>query len=174
MKSRMASPRIVVGLVTFAVWAVAAGSALYWAMYAAGAQSRGVPPAAGTARSVVVDRQVVARALGATAPVGGATAAAPDVVSRLALRGVVTHDGRGAALIAVSGKPAKPFVLGAEVDSGWTLTSVSPRTAVLSNSGREASLHMPLPAASSPPANAATPASPAALPLIPTSPATSG
>ncbi|WP_354447001.1 type II secretion system protein N [Ottowia thiooxydans] len=171
----MASPRLMVGVVTFAVWAVAAGTALYWGMYAAGAQNKAVPPSAASAQAISVDSQVVARALGATAPAGAASAAAPEVVSRLALRGVVTHNGRGAALIAVSGKPAKPFVVGAEVESGWTLKSVSPRAAVLSSGEREASLQMPAlsdrsaPAGAAP-AGAASGSLPGVLPSLPSLP----
>ncbi|WP_423456608.1 type II secretion system protein N [Ottowia sp. VDI28] len=128
MRSPIASQRLVVGTTTLLVWALAAGSALYWGLRASGAQGQAVPPAAGIGQAVTVDTEVVARALGAKGPASGATAA-PDVVSRLALRGVVTHDGRGAALIAVSDKPAKPFRVGAEVEGGWTLKSVSPRAA---------------------------------------------
>src|SRR5690606_25587934 len=76
-------------------------------------------------------------------PGAGSGAPAPDVVSRLSLRGIVTHDGRGAALIAVGDKPAKPFRVGAEVESGWKLQSVSPRAAVIVHENREATLHMP-------------------------------
>lgn len=174
MKSRMVSSRLLVGAVTFAVWAVAAGSALYWGLYAAGAQNKAVPPSAGSAQTISVDSQVVARALGALAPAGSASAAAPEVVSRLALRGVVTHDGRGAALIAVSGKPAKPFVVGAEVESGWKLKSVSPRAAVLSSGEREASLQMPAPSERSGPAGAASAGAPGSppgvLPVLPSLP----
>lgn len=142
MKSPFASPRLVVGVTTLIVWALAAGSALYWGLRASGAQGQAVPPAAGAGQAVTVDTEVVARALGAKGPASGAVAA-PDVVSRLALRGVVTHDGRGAALIAVSEKPAKPFQVGAEVESGWKLKSVSPRAAVITSGTREATLHMP-------------------------------
>lgn len=142
MKSQFSSPRLVVGGATLLVWALAAGSALYWGLRASSAQGQAVPPVAGASPSISVNTEVVARALGAK-PVSGGTSAAPDVVSRLALRGVVTHDGRGAALIAVSDKPAKPFRVGAEVESGWTLKSVLPRAAVLASGEREAILQMP-------------------------------
>ena len=175
MKSRMASPRLVVGALTFAIWAVAAGSALYWGLYASGAGNKAVSPSPGSAQAIAVDSQVVARALGAIAPAGAASAAAPEVVSRLALRGVVTHDGRGAALIAVSGKPAKPFVVGAEVESGWKLKSVSPRAVVLSSGEREASLQMPALSDRSGPAAAASAGAvsispPGVLPSLPSLP----
>ncbi len=142
MKSSWASPRLVVGATTLVVWALAAGSALYWGLRASGAQGQAVPPVAGVGQAITVDTDVVARALGAMGPTSGASAA-PDVVSRLSLRGVVTHDGRGAALISVGEKPAKPFRTGAEVEGGWSLKSVSPRAAVIASGTREATLHMP-------------------------------
>jgi len=143
MKSTLASPRMAVGLVTLAIWAVAAGSALYWGMRASGVQNRAVPPVAGSMQGASVDTQAVARALGAIGPTTAPQAAAPDVLSRLALQGVVTHGAGGAALIAVDDKPAKPFRVGAEVDSGWSVKSVSSRSVVLSSGTREASLDMP-------------------------------
>lgn len=173
MRSPIASQRLVVGTTTLLVWALAAGSALYWGLRASGAQGQAVPPAAGIGQAVTVDTEVVARALGAKGPASGATAA-PDVVSRLALRGVVTHDGRGAALIAVSDKPAKPFRLGAEVEGGWTLKSVSPRAAVITSGTREATLHMPAMSersstkdAVAPPAPVQAPARPSLAPMQP-------
>ncbi|MFT4194233.1 type II secretion system protein N, partial [Ottowia sp.] len=86
----------------------------------------------------------VARMLGAPEPT--AAAPAPDVVSRLALRGIVTHGSRGAALIAVDGKPAKPVRVGAPLDGvegGWKVQAVEPRAVVLAADGRQARLEMP-------------------------------
>lgn len=142
MKSSFGFPRAAIGAATLVVWALAAGSALYWGLRASGVQGQVMPPVAGAGRAVSVDADVVARALGAK-PGAASGAPAPDVVSRLSLRGIVTHDGRGAALIAVSDKPAKPFRVGAEVESGWKLKSVSPRAAVISHENREATLQMP-------------------------------
>ena len=161
-----------VGLVTLAIWALAAGSALYWGLRASGMQNRAVPPAAGGIQGAPVDTQAVARALGATGPATAPQAAAPDVLSRLALQGIVTHGAGGAALIAVADKPAKPFRVGAEVDSGWSVKSVSNRSVVLSSGTREASLDMP-PFSERGKAAGAAPAAraPAAIPPRPAIPA---
>ncbi len=66
---------------------------------------------------VAPDAQALARLLGA-GPV--APAAAPAAASRFALEGVLagTASGHGAALIAVDGKPPKPYRVGAEVEPG--------------------------------------------------------
>jgi general secretion pathway protein C len=64
-------------------------------------------------------------------------AAAPvaSVSSRFQLLGVVADsDGRGAALIAVDGKPPKPYRVGAAVDENLVLQSVAPRRATLAAS----------------------------------------
>ncbi len=55
--------------------------------------------------------------------------------SRFVLLGVLAENsGTGAALIAVDGKPAKPFRVGNEVIAGYTLESVKSRVAILQNS----------------------------------------
>jgi len=140
------SPRLTAGLVAALVWALAAGSALFWALRAGDgwtptdAQAASQPPDA-----AAVDARAVGRALGASESAAPG-APAPDVVSRLALRGIVTHGGQGAALIAVDGKPPRPVRVGAAlegVDGGWTLQSVSPRAVVLAAGGQQARLEMP-------------------------------
>lgn len=80
--------------------------------------------------AVHVEPQVVARLLGATGP--AALAQAPSAASRFVLTGVVASpSGNGAALIAVDGKPARPFQVGAMVDDGVTLRAVGVRSALL-------------------------------------------
>lgn len=143
MKSTWASPRLALGAVTLAIWALAAGSAIYWGMHASGLRRSEVPAAITSTRSAPVDPQAVARALGAVAAGNAAQTSSPDVSNRLALKGVVTHGAQGAALIAVGDKPAKPFRVGAEVEGGWAVKSVSPRTVVIFSGAREATLNMP-------------------------------
>ena len=59
-------------------------------------------------------------------------AATPDAASRFVLQGVVADDDQqGAALIAVDGKPPRPFRVGAKVADGYVLQSVSTRAAAL-------------------------------------------
>ena len=140
------SPRLNVGLATLLVWALAAGSAAFWALRLGGGAALVDAPVAGgpAPGGVAVDTRDVARALGVAGPAPAAPAA--DVIGRLALRGVVTHGSGGAALIAVDGKPARPVRVGAAVEGvegGWTLRAVTPRTAVVAAGGREARLEMP-------------------------------
>ena len=110
------------------------------------------------------------------APAGRRPAAAPARrrrvrASRYVLLGVVAdRDHSGAALIAVDGKPAKPYRVGARVDDGLLLQSVAPRRAVLASSAdAPASVTLELPVPTDVPA-ANTPAA-AAEPLAPAIPA---
>jgi general secretion pathway protein C len=147
-----------VGLLTALLWALLAGSVLFWALHAGGqwapvqAQVAGGPPPG----ALAVDTRMVGQALGAS---GITDTAAPDVVSRLALHGVVTHGSRGAALIAVDGKPPKPVRVGAAlegVEGGWKLQSLAPRAAVLVAGDRQAQLEMPRLPSATPAASAAS------------------
>lgn len=135
---------------TFAVWLLAAGSAVYWGLRVssvpAGAVAVPLPPALQAA----ADPAAVARLLGAAAPSApGAPAAAPPQSSRFALVGVVaSRSYAGAALISVDGKPAKPFRVGAQVEEGLVLQSVAPRRATLGPEVKGPAaftLEMPLP-----------------------------
>lgn len=136
-----------VGVATLLVWALVAGSAVFWLLRLGGGQLPIDVPVAGsrTAGGPAVDPRLVARALGAEGDTTG-TPAPAEVTSRLRLLGVVTHEGRGAALIAVDGKPARPVRVGATVpglDGDWTVRGVTPHAALLMSDGREARLEMP-------------------------------
>lgn len=176
-------PRLTAGLLTLALWALVAGSALWWWLRVGQLSAPLRAPVAGAATAVAaVDTAQVARALGATASAPAAAAPAPDLAGRLALRGIVTHQGRGAALIAVDGKPARPLRVGAAlegVDGGWRLRALSPHAAVLAADGRELRLEMPALAARSSAGDAVAPPRPpmpgqavpgAALPQVPPTP----
>ncbi len=115
---------------TFVLWALVAASAVYWGLkltaragaVAAPVAVRTPPPA---------DPVAVARLLGSS-PKGPEGVPVASVSSRFVLTGVVASRNRqGAALIAVDGKPAKPFGVGAAVEEGLVLQSVEGRRAVL-------------------------------------------
>ncbi|WHZ12694.1 MAG: hypothetical protein OJF60_003135 [Burkholderiaceae bacterium] len=114
--------------VTFLVWALAAASVVFWALkLVVSPGARGVAAAAGFG-AAAPDPQRVAQLLGAGAPAATAAAAGGSY----ALLGVVADpDGAGAALIAIDGRPAKPYRVGAPVHAGLLLQSVAPRKAVL-------------------------------------------
>ncbi|HRB09391.1 MAG TPA: type II secretion system protein N [Ottowia sp.] len=170
MTARLA-PRLATGLPTLLLWALLAASALWWWLRAGQPVAPPQAPVAGGApAALTVDSAQVARALGATAAAPAAPAAAPELGGRLALKGVVTHGGQGAALIALDGKPARPLRVGAlleGVDGGWRLRAVSPHAAVLAADGRELRLEMPAPAARTAAAGAAPMSPPPGAPMSP-------
>lgn len=138
-----------VGVLTLAVWALAAGSALYWGLrLRAGTEGQigvAVTPAPAPP---AVDVAAVARALGAVAPSAAApaqvAAAGPALLTRLQLRGVVTRGAAGAALIAIDGKPPKPYAVGAVLEGDWTVRSVTPHAVLIGAGGAQtATLQMP-------------------------------
>lgn len=134
--------------VTFVVWAVAAASAAYWVMKFAGSDPSVPRVAAASRQAAPADPMVVARLLGHTTS-AAPTAVAQPTSSRLSLIGVVAdRSQRGAALIAVDGKPAKPYRVGTAVDEGLVLQSVQPRKATLGPSvdgPASVTLELPLP-----------------------------
>ena len=132
---------------TLVLWGLAAGSSVYWGLKIVPA----APSAAVYAPTRVPappDPAAMARLLGAnpTAASPGA-AATVSLASRFSLLGVVAaRSQRGAALIAVDGKPPRPFRVGAAVDDALMLQSVQGRRAVLApTAGGPAVLTLELP-----------------------------
>jgi general secretion pathway protein C len=127
--------RWAVRLTTLVLWMLVAGSGVYWTLRIASrapAAMVAAPPRAAFA----ADPAAVARLLGAV-PAMAAAAGVPamSLASRFSLVGVVAERSRhGAALIAVDGKPARPYRVGAAIDQGILLQSVEARRAVLSAS----------------------------------------
>ena len=124
-----ASSRVVLPVATLLVWGAVAFSAVTWGLRwsATGA----APSNASTAAQAVpeVDMFAAARSLGA-APVQAV--AAPTLASRFLLQGVMAGSpNSGAALIAVDGKAAKPFRVGAVVADGLVLQSAQGRRVTL-------------------------------------------
>lgn len=104
------------------VWAAVAFSAVAWGLrWSAG--GTGLDSAASVSHvQAEIDSMAVARSLGG-APL--AAPATPSAASRFQLVGVVAGGPlQGAALLAVDGKPAKPYRVGAVVAQGWVLQSV--------------------------------------------------
>lgn len=136
-----------VRLTTLVLWLLAAGSCVYWGL-------RIVPRPAPAAvapplrQAFAADPAAIARLLGAN-PVAASTAAAPPVslASRFSLLGVVAaRSHSGAALIAVDGKPPRPYRVGSAIDEGLVLQSVQGRRAVLAaTAGGPAVLTLELP-----------------------------
>ena len=120
-----------VRLATLVLAALAALSGTYWALKSTHANSVSTAAPAG-AGFATLDPQALARALGgggAVAPAGGLPVA---VATAYVLVGVLADSQHGgAALIAVDGKAAKPYRVGAAVDTNLVLQSVVGRRAVL-------------------------------------------
>ncbi len=121
---------------SFALAALAALSGTYWVLKSTDSNSVSTAPPAASASFAALDPLAVARALGAST--GPATSGGPSPATGqtpYVLVGVLAdrHSG-GAALIAVDGKAAKPFRVGAMVDANLVLQSVVGRRAVLAAS----------------------------------------
>lgn len=120
-------------LVTFVVWALALASAAYWGLKST-AEATGPQTAVSTQTRAPIDTAAVARVLGAV-PQGVVTETLVNPSTRFVLSGVIAGRGHGgAALIAVDGKPPKPYRVGSVVDGSLLLQSVGPRRAELANS----------------------------------------
>lgn len=146
--------------VTFLLWAGAAASVVAWGLKLSSTSNATVPPAAVGTRPAVADAASLARVLGASPSAPTVAAAQPSAASRMSLLGVVADRSKqGAALIAVEGRPAKPYRVGSPVDEGLVLKSVEARKAVLASSmdgPAVVTLELPPLAAAAPAARAAS------------------
>ena len=150
--------------VTLLVWAGVTASALYWGLKLL-VKAPPTPAQAQVAQTGAAVRGDLSRLLGVDAPPSVAAATpepAPD--ARFNLVGVVSPRakhaaGEAVALIAVDGKPARAYRIGAVVDGGHVLQSVSARGANLGPPGGASLIALNL----APPAPAATGQLPPAL-----------
>ncbi len=142
---------------TVGVWALAAGSALFWA-FKVFVTPPAAPPHTQTAAPTVALRGDLTRLLGAdAAPPSPVAAEEPVADARFQLVGVVSPRSpraakEGLALIAVDGKPPKAFRVGAVVDGTTVLQSVAARGVTLGPRDGAAAVALNL----APPAPAAT------------------
>ena len=152
----------------FGVWAAVAACAAYWGLRLF-VPSRPVPADAVVAPAAASPRGDLARLFGADAQPQSAEAAPAPTSNRFQLLGVVAPrpDGaarEGVALIAVDGKPARAYRVGAPIDGDPVLQSVRARGASLGPAGGvvQVSLEIPPPAAGAP--AVPSPAGPAVVP----------
>ena len=131
---------------TVVVWALAAASMVFWGLRLAAPADAVAPPAVVSAPAAV-DPAAVGHLLGVVDSTA-VVAATPDAASRFVLLGVIADtDGQGAALIAVDGKPARPFRVGAKLGDSYVLQSVGARVATLGgNAQGPAAFTLQLPA----------------------------
>lgn len=125
------SARWPAAVTTLLIWAAAVAGIAFWALRLAAPADAPPPPAVVATPAAPADPATVAKLLGA-ASAESQVALAPEAASRFSLMGVVADVmQRGAALIAVDGKPARPFRVGSPVGEGYVLQSVSTRSASL-------------------------------------------
>lgn len=118
--------------VSFVLAALAAASATFWALQVSAVNTATTASVAATAGPVIIDTAAVARALGGGAGAAPTAAVSISLASRFAMLGVVADQrSAGAALIAVDGKPARPYRVGDTVEEGLVLQSVQGRKATL-------------------------------------------
>ncbi len=124
-------------LSAFVIWALVAATAVFWGLRLF-VRAPVAPAYAVPVGDTAAVRGDLTRLLG-SAPVAAApaAAAAPQAASRFKLLGIVapkvastgaSTSARGVALIAVDGKMAKAYPVGARVDNDLVLQSVSLRT----------------------------------------------
>jgi general secretion pathway protein C len=121
---------------TFSVAALTAASATFWGLRLSAPASPLHSTTALATGLEASDNQAWVRLLGGQKSDASPTPEAVDVSSsRFKLLGVVAGGhGQGLALIAADGKTAKPYRVGAPIEDGLVLKSVSPRSAELARS----------------------------------------
>jgi general secretion pathway protein C len=144
-------------LSAFVIWALVAATAVFWGLRLF-VRAPAAPAYAVPVGDTAAVRGDLTRLLG-SAPVAAPVAAAPQAASRFKLLGIVapkyastsaapsTH---GVALIAVDGKMAKAYPVGARLDNDLVLQSVSLRTVSIASTAQGAptiTLELPPPAA---------------------------
>jgi len=121
-------------LAAAAVWLLAGASIFYWVNRLAlisNTPSAFGAPKAWTPPQDKNNSVAVAKLLGARSP-EASNPLVPSLSSRFLLLGVLAYEsGAGAALVAVDGKPAKAFRVGAEISPDYEIASVKQRSATV-------------------------------------------
>jgi len=171
--------RMFARLSAFVIWSLVAATGIFWVLRLS-ASPPPVPPYAVAVGNAVSVRGDLSRLFGALQRAPSAAQATPEAPSRFKLVGVMAprsstaqaQAGQGLALIAVDGKPAKPYAVGARLDSDLVLQSVGLRTASIGPAQGARSVLLELPALAPPnsgvlppPGGAAT--VPAVTPTVP-------
>ncbi len=121
------------GMLTALSWALAAAGMVYWGLKLSTAPGpvEAAGPAAAPQAQAPSDAAAIARLLGGGA-IPPSNAASLPATGRFILSGVVMGSrSAGIALLAVDGKPPRPFAVGSQVADGLVLQSVARRSASL-------------------------------------------
>jgi general secretion pathway protein C len=171
--------RMFARLSAFVIWSLVAATGIFWILRLSASPPQ-VPPYAVAVGNAVSVRGDLSRLFGAPQRAPSLAQATPEAPSRFKLVGVMAprsntaqaEVGHGLALIAVDGKPAKPFVVGARLDSDLVLQAVGLRTASIGPAQGARSVLLELPALPAPNSGVLPPpgAGAAALPVPATVP----
>ena len=139
-------------LSSFVIWSLVGACAIFWATRLAASPPQ-VPTYAVAVGNAAAVRGDLGRLFGVAPRVAAGPQVAPEAPSRFKLVGVMAprnpaaqaEPGHGVALIAVDGKPPKPYAVGARLDNDLVLQSVDLRTASLGSEqgGRKVVLELP-------------------------------
>jgi general secretion pathway protein C len=135
-------------LLAFVIWAAVAASVVFWVMRVV-TKSPGAPPYTNPISGAGGAGGDLSRVLGAPKVQVAAAAESAPQSSRFQLLGVVAPKSsaslQGVALIAIDGKPARAFRVGALVDGEWVVQSVHSRGAALGPREGAAGMRLALP-----------------------------
>lgn len=140
-------------LSAFVIWSLVAATTVFWVLRLS-ASPPAVPPYAVAVGNAVAVRGDLSRLFGAPPRATALAQETPEAPSRFKLLGVMAprsreaqaEAGHGLALIAVDGKPAKAYAVGARLDSDLVLQSVGLRTAAIGPAQGARSVLLELPA----------------------------
>jgi general secretion pathway protein C len=142
-------------LSAFVIWSLVAATGVFWVLRLS-ASPPPVPPYAVAVGNAVSVRGDLSRLFGALQRAPSPAQATPEAPSRFKLVGVMAPRSStaqaevGLALIAVDGKPAKPYAVGARLDSDLVLQAVGLRTASIGPAQGARSVLLELPALAAP------------------------
>ncbi|HET7528329.1 MAG TPA: type II secretion system protein N [Burkholderiaceae bacterium] len=139
-------------LLSFAIWAVVAGTAVFWLTRLLSRADPAPAHAVTVSSSASVASADLSRLFGSTR-VASDAAPEPAAETRYKLIGVVAPRSAAAAalaLIAVDNKPPRPVSLGGVVDGSLVLLAVNHRRAELGPAGGAATVRLELPAVPEP------------------------
>jgi len=140
-------------LLSFAIWAVVAASAVFWLTRLLARADAAPAHAVTVSTNTSVAAADLSRLLGSTRVATDSGTPEPPVDARFKLIGVVaprSAAAAGLALIAVDNKPPRPVSLGGVVDGSLVLLAVNHRRAELGPAGGAATVRLELPAAPEP------------------------
>jgi general secretion pathway protein C len=143
--------RMLARLCAFVIWALVAATAVFWGLRLVVAAPVAPAHAVPVGETAAL-RGDLSRLLGSAPVATAAAVAAPEAASRFRLIGVMAPraaaasaaEGSGVALIAVDGKPAKAYAVGARLDGEVMLQSVSLRAASIAMGPGQASVLLEL------------------------------